>query len=46
MGFYTLFKGWLLLSPPLGFLVFLVLTRPQLFRGTFPLVLKYVISKN
>lgn len=47
MSYYTLFKGWLLLSQPAGFLALLVHKRPLFFDSvTFPLVLKYVSSKD
>jgi hypothetical protein len=40
MSYYTLFKGWLPLSPPIGFFALLVLKRPlHLSSVTFPLVL-------
>jgi len=40
MSYYTLFTGWLPLSPPLGFFALLVPTRPLHFRSvTVPLVL-------
>ncbi len=47
MSYYTLFKGWLLLSLPLGFIALLVRKRAPFFDSvTFPLVLKYVGSKD
>ncbi len=47
MSCYTLFKGWLLLSLPLGFIALLVYKRAPFFDSvTFPLVLKYVGSKD
>jgi len=47
MSYYTLFKGWLLLSQPAGFNALLVRKRPPFFDSvTFPLVLKYVGSKD
>ncbi len=47
MSCYTLFKGWLLLSLPIGFIALLVYKRaPFLDSVTFPLVLKYVGSKD
>jgi len=46
MSCYTLFKGWLPLSPPIGFFALPVCKRPlQLSSVTFPLVLKYVGSR-
>jgi len=47
MSCYTLFKGWLLLSLPIGFIALLVYKRAPFFDSvTFPLVLKYVGSKD
>ncbi len=47
MSCYTLFKGWLPPSPPIGFFALPVCTRPLLFDSvTFPLVLKYVGSRK
>lgn len=46
MSCYTLFKGWLPPSPPIGFFALPVCKRPLLFDSvTFPLVLKYVGSR-
>jgi hypothetical protein len=39
MSCYTLFKGWLLLSSPIGFFALLVPKRPLFDSGTVPLVL-------
>ncbi len=47
MSYYTLFKGWLLLSLPIGFTALLVYKRTLFFDSvTFPLILKYVGSKG
>jgi hypothetical protein len=47
MSCYTLFKGLLLLSQPAGFIALLVRKRAPFFDSvTFPLVLKYVSSKD
>lgn len=44
MSYYTLFKGWLLLSQPPRFFALPVPTRLLFCSSTFPLVLKYVGS--
>jgi len=43
MSFYTLFKGWLPLGPPVGFFALLVLTRP-LYLTVLPF-LSYSVCK-